>query len=73
MINVNINDFISRSVTRRSVSLFKEDLSINRSSLKNKINDKSVLVIGGAGTIGSSYIKALLKFKPSKFLMHSLP
>ena len=69
MINVNINDFISRFVTRRSVSLFKEDLSINISSLKNKINDKSVLVIGGAGTIGSSYIKALLKFKPSKLVV----
>ena len=69
MINVNINDFISRYVTRRSVSFFKDDLSINRSSLKNKINDKRVLVIGGAGTIGSSYIKALLKFKPSKLVV----
>ncbi|MBC7885087.1 MAG: polysaccharide biosynthesis protein [Saprospiraceae bacterium] len=27
---------------------------------------KSVMVIGGAGTIGSSFIKALLQFKPSK-------
>jgi FlaA1/EpsC-like NDP-sugar epimerase len=27
---------------------------------------KSVLVIGGAGTIGSSYIKAILNFEPSR-------
>ena len=27
---------------------------------------KNVLIIGGAGTIGSSYIKQILKFKPSK-------
>ena len=33
---------------------------------KMQINVKNVLVIGGAGTIGSSYIKQILKYKPSK-------
>ena len=37
-------------------------------SLK-RINGKNVLVIGGAGTIGSSYIKALLSFKISKLVV----
>ena len=31
----------------------------------NILNGK-ILVIGGAGTIGSSYIKQILKYKPSK-------
>ena len=69
MINVDINDFISRFVTKRSDSLFKKDLLNNEDRLKNEINNKSVLVIGGAGTIGSSYIKALLKFRPSKLVV----
>ena len=30
---------------------------------------KKVLIIGGAGTIGSSYIKQILKFKPSKIVV----
>ena len=34
--------------------------------LFDNINKTNILVIGGAGTIGSSYIKQILKFKPSK-------
>ena len=34
--------------------------------LSNKICNQNILVVGGAGTIGSSYIKQVLKFKPSK-------
>ena len=34
--------------------------------LLNEINNKSILVIRSAGTIGSSYIKQILKYKPSK-------
>ena len=45
---------------------FEKDISKNKNILSNKICDKNILVIGGAGTIGSSYIKQLLKFKPSK-------
>ena len=69
MINLDINDFISRFVTKRSDSLLIKDLLKNEDRLKNEINNKSVLVIGGAGTIGSSYIKALLKFSPSKLVV----
>ena len=36
---------------------------------KKQINNYSVLVIGGAGTIGSNYIKQILKFKPSKIVI----
>ena len=45
---------------------FDLDVSSSNSLLLNEINNKSILVIGGAGTIGSSYIKQVLKYKPSK-------
>lgn len=45
---------------------FDKDLSENKNILSNKIYEKNILVIGGAGTIGSSYIKQILKYKPSK-------
>jgi len=45
---------------------FEKDISKNKNLLSIKICGQNILVIGGAGTIGSSYIKQLLKFKPSK-------
>ena len=45
---------------------FEKDILKNKNILSNKICNKNVLVIGGAGTIGSSYIKQILKYKPSK-------
>ena len=45
---------------------FTNDLSNNSKLLDQEIKNKKILVIGGAGTIGSSYIKEILKFKPSK-------
>jgi FlaA1/EpsC-like NDP-sugar epimerase len=45
---------------------FEKDISKSKNILSNKICDKNILIIGGAGTIGSSYIKQLLRFKPSK-------
>ena len=35
---------------------FDLDVSSSNSLLLNEINNKSILVIGGAGTIGASYI-----------------
>lgn len=63
---ININKFISEHITFRSESMFKQDIDNNQKLLRERIEGKSVLVIGGAGTIGSSYIKALLQFKPAK-------
>jgi len=45
---------------------FEKDISKNKNLLSIKIFDKKILIIGGAGTIGSSYIKQILEFKPSK-------
>lgn len=45
---------------------FDTDLLNNETFLLGEICNKKILVIGGAGTIGSSYIKQVLKFKPLK-------
>ena len=66
-LNFNLDNFISTYVTKRAKSLLAEDLSKYNTELNERINGKKVLVIGGAGTIGSSYIKAILKFNISKF------
>ena len=39
---------------------FDNDISKSKNILSNKICDQNILVIGGAGTIGSSYIKQIL-------------
>ncbi|MDO5571743.1 MAG: polysaccharide biosynthesis protein [Bacteroidales bacterium] len=69
---LNINKFISKHVTGRSESMFLNDINVNKSILSKEIKDKSLLVIGGAGSIGSSFIKALLPFQPSKLIVIDL-
>jgi len=59
---LNLDNFISEYVTGRSISLLSADFDKYSTALRGKINSKKVLVIGGAGTIGSHYIKAILKF-----------
>tara|TARA_R110001592_G_scaffold119404_1_gene322401 strand:- start:929 stop:2143 length:1215 start_codon:yes stop_codon:yes gene_type:complete len=63
---INIPNFISDHITFRKKSLFQEDLVNNSSILSKRIRAKRVLVIGGAGTIGSSFIKALLRYEPGE-------
>jgi FlaA1/EpsC-like NDP-sugar epimerase len=67
--NLNIDHFIETFVTKRKISLLKDDFKKYHFELEHKINNKSVLVIGGAGTIGSSYIKAILKFNIAKLVV----
>ncbi len=65
----NLERFINTYVTKRDSSLFLPDIEANREELSRKIEGKSVLVIGGAGSIGSSFIKALLPFKPQSLVV----
>lgn len=65
----DLNTFIGTYVTKRSKSMFLADIEANRKCLAQKIEGKSVLVIGGAGSIGSSFIKALLPFKPTSLVV----
>ncbi|MDR2406736.1 MAG: polysaccharide biosynthesis protein [Bacteroidales bacterium] len=64
--NFNLNQFIKTSVTGREESLLQQDIKQYADALGEQINNKSVLVIGGAGTIGSSYIRALLRYSPKR-------
>lgn len=65
----NLSKFIGEYVTKRSESMFLKDINDNREKLEEKIGGKTVLVIGGAGSIGSSFIKAILPFKPSALVV----
>lgn len=49
--------------------MFLQDLRDHSDELLRRIQNKSVLVIGGAGSIGSSFIKALLPFKPASLVV----
>lgn len=64
-----LNTFISKQVTKRSHSLFLDDINANHGKLVKKIHNKSVLVVGGAGSIGSSFIKAILPFQPKSLVV----
>ena len=59
----DLDRFIRDRVTRRERSLLDPDFARHDSALHSRIDGKRVLVIGGAGSIGSQYIKALLRFK----------
>jgi len=45
---------------------FSKSISNHQNLLNSNILNSNILVVGGAGTIGSSYIKQILKYKPSK-------
>lgn len=68
----NLNKFISEHVTHRRNSMFASDIEANKEVLEREINGKSVCVIGGAGSIGSSFIKAVLHFRPAKLIVVDL-
>ncbi len=69
---LNIQKFISENVTFRKESMFKADIEQNKESITREVEGKSLCVIGGAGSIGSSFIKAILPFKPSKLIVIDL-
>jgi len=67
--NLDLDHFIKTYVTKRHESLLKQDLERHNSELEKHLTGKKVLVIGGAGTIGSFYIKAILKYKISRLVV----
>jgi FlaA1/EpsC-like NDP-sugar epimerase len=65
----NLQHFIRKHVTGRNDSLLQADLEKYDKELSRRISGRNVLVIGGAGSIGSAYIKALLKFRIAKLVV----
>lgn len=64
-----LEKFINKNITKRNQSMFAEDIENKKQELSEKIYKKSILVIGGAGSIGSSFIKAILPFKPASLVV----
>ena len=65
----NLDQFINQYVTKRPSSMFYPEIEANKDALCQKITGKTVLVIGGAGSIGSSFIKAILPFIPAALVV----
>ena len=65
----DLEKFIYEKVVKRDSSMFLDDLLQNKERLVEKIANKTVLVIGGAGSIGSSFIKAILSFRPGALVV----
>ena len=49
--------------------MFAADIEANKKQLTEDIKGKKVCVIGGAGSIGSSFIKAVLRFEPASVVV----
>jgi FlaA1/EpsC-like NDP-sugar epimerase len=56
---------IKETIIKKKIN-FDSDLNKFDKKLSFNIKQNNILVIGGAGTIGSSYIKQVLKYKPAK-------
>ena len=66
MIDFDIEAFVRKFMTRRPESLLAEDFARHADELHRRIDGKRMLVVGGAGTIGSNYVKAALRrFAPA--------
>ena len=65
MIDFDIEKFVRKYMTGREESLLKADFETFADEMHARIDGKRMLVVGGAGTIGSNYMKAALRgFKP---------
>jgi len=67
--NLDIDHFITNHVTKRRESLLKPDLERFNYDMEQRVIGKKVLVIGGAGTIGSFYVKAILRYRVSRLVV----
>lgn len=67
-----LRQFIQEHVTHRPVSLFEADLRNQSERVSAAVSGRSVCVVGGAGSIGSAFIKALLPFHPRSLVVVDL-
>ncbi|MEX2527295.1 MAG: polysaccharide biosynthesis protein [Gemmatimonadota bacterium] len=58
---------LARSVLPRGAgSRFQEDLQTQRETIQQLLEGSRVLLVGGAGTLGSATLRALLPFRPAQ-------
>lgn len=62
----DLNSFIKKNVVHREISMFMRDIDSHMSEFREAIEGKSILVIGGAGSIGASFVHAILQFCPAE-------
>jgi FlaA1/EpsC-like NDP-sugar epimerase len=55
---------LDRCVVVRDRSLFADDMDANRQRIRERLSGRRVLVVGGAGTIGSATTNLLAEFEP---------
>ncbi|MBO7722101.1 MAG: polysaccharide biosynthesis protein [Kiritimatiellae bacterium] len=66
MIDFDIEAFVRKCVTRRAESLLEADLARFDAAMHAGLDGRRLLVVGGAGTIGSNYVKAALRrYRPA--------
>lgn len=66
---MDVDKFFLDNIENFNLLKFENDIETQKVILKQNILNKKVLVIGGAGTIGSNYIKEILRFKPLKLVV----
>ncbi len=65
----DLHQFINEYVIKRNTSMFAGDVAANEAALNERITGRSVLVIGGAGSIGSAFIRAILLYDPAELVV----
>ena len=66
MTGFDVESFVRRRVTGRAESIMAADFAACGEEMHRRIDGRRMLVVGGAGTIGSNYVKAALRsFRPS--------
>lgn len=53
----------------RSEKITEFDFNMNIQHIERHINDKSILVIGAAGSIGSAVVKKIMKYNPKRLFL----
>ncbi len=66
---IDVTSFVNAYVIKRDRSMFELDIDNNHDIISKEIENKSILVIGGAGSIGSSFIRAILPFRPAELVV----